>query len=57
MNETLAYLGDKSPIHLSFDIDSVDPEYAPGTGTLCRGGLNYREVLYTSLLFYYYYFF
>lgn len=29
--------------HLSFDIDSVDPGNAPGTGTLKRGGLTYRE--------------
>ena len=30
-------------IHLSFDIDVVDPGMAPGTGTLKRGGLTYRE--------------
>ncbi|MFC4103662.1 arginase [Paenibacillus xanthanilyticus] len=30
-------------VHLSFDIDSVDPGEAPGTGTPVRGGLNYRE--------------
>lgn len=29
--------------HLSFDIDVVDPGNAPGTGTLKRGGLTYRE--------------
>lgn len=29
--------------HLSFDIDVVDPGYAPGTGTIKRGGLTYRE--------------
>lgn len=29
--------------HLSFDIDAVDPGNAPGTGTLKRGGLTYRE--------------
>lgn len=29
--------------HLSFDIDSVDPGNAPGTGTTKRGGLTYRE--------------
>ncbi|MBI5630216.1 MAG: arginase [Elusimicrobia bacterium] len=29
--------------HLSFDIDVVDPGSAPGTGTLKRGGLTYRE--------------
>jgi len=34
------------PIHLSFDIDAVDPQFAPGTGTRARGGLNYREARY-----------
>lgn len=29
--------------HLSFDIDAVDPGNAPGTGTIKRGGLTYRE--------------
>lgn len=29
--------------HLSFDIDVVDPGQAPGTGTVKRGGLTYRE--------------
>jgi len=29
--------------HLSFDVDVVDPAMAPGTGTLKRGGLTYRE--------------
>jgi len=30
-------------LHLSFDIDSVDPENAPGTGTRVNGGLTFRE--------------
>jgi arginase len=30
-------------VHLSFDVDSVDPREAPGTGTRVRGGLTYRE--------------
>ena len=34
------------PIHLSFDIDGVDPSIAPGTGTRSRGGLSYRECRY-----------
>jgi arginase len=29
--------------HLSFDIDSVDPDEAPGVGTPVPGGLTYRE--------------
>jgi len=30
-------------IHLSFDMDSVDPDFAPGVGTPVPGGLTYRE--------------
>jgi guanidinopropionase len=33
------------PTYLSFDIDSVDPAFAPGTGTPEVGGLTTREVL------------
>lgn len=31
-------------IHLSFDMDSIDPAEAPGVGTPVRGGLSYREM-------------
>jgi len=30
-------------VHVSFDLDSVDPVYAPGVGTPVKGGLDYRE--------------
>lgn len=30
-------------VHLSFDVDSLDPIEAPGTGTPVRGGVSYRE--------------
>jgi arginase len=30
-------------IHVSFDLDSVDPSVAPGVGTPIPGGLSYRE--------------
>ena len=30
-------------LHVSFDIDCLDPMIAPGTGTKIPGGLNYRE--------------
>lgn len=33
------------PTYLSFDIDSLDPSFAPGTGTPEIGGLTTREVL------------
>ena len=29
--------------HLSLDMDSIDPQEAPGVGTPVRGGLTYRE--------------
>ncbi len=29
--------------HLSLDMDSVDPDEAPGVGTPVRGGMTYRE--------------
>jgi arginase len=29
--------------HVSFDLDGVDPEHAPGVGTPAPGGLSYRE--------------
>jgi agmatinase len=37
-------VGDQ-PIYISFDIDSIDPGFAPGTGTPEVGGLTPREVL------------
>ncbi len=30
-------------IHVSFDVDSVDPSIAPGVGTPVQGGLSFRE--------------
>ena len=30
-------------IHVSFDMDGIDPSEAPGTGTPVKGGLSYRE--------------
>ena len=31
-------------LHISFDVDSLDPEFAPGVGTPVKGGLQYREL-------------
>jgi arginase len=33
-------------IHVSFDIDAIDPRFAPGVGIEVPGGLTYREVLF-----------
>jgi arginase len=30
-------------VHVSLDMDALDPEVAPGVGTAVRGGLTYRE--------------
>jgi arginase len=32
-------------VHVSFDMDALDPMFAPGTGIPLPGGLNYREAL------------
>ncbi|MDG6996531.1 MAG: arginase [Nitrososphaerota archaeon] len=45
MNEAIKIAsGSKhEPIHVSFDLDVVDPSDAPGVGTPVRGGVTYRE--------------
>jgi arginase len=41
--EALEYVAGGSFVHVSVDLDVVDPEVAPGVGTPLRGGLSYRE--------------
>jgi len=36
---------DTDGIYLSFDVDALDPQHAPGVGTPVAGGLTYREAL------------
>lgn len=36
----------ENPIHLSYDVDGIDPMYAAATGTPVRGGLTLREGLF-----------
>src|SRR5699024_11963834 len=44
ISQTINYLKDKTDgIHLSFDLDRINPVEAPGVGTPVRGGLTYRE--------------
>ncbi len=44
MDDALAIAGRGTDgVHLSFDLDGVDPQWAPGTGTTVPGGLTYRE--------------
>jgi arginase len=43
MREALAHAGGSAFLHVSFDMDVVDPDQAPGVGTPVKGGLSYRE--------------
>lgn len=43
MDQALGWIGRDTPIHLSFDVDALDPMWAPSTGTPVRGGLTLRE--------------
>jgi arginase len=44
VKEALSIVSDGTAgFHLSFDLDAVDPRYAPGVGTAVPGGLTYRE--------------
>jgi arginase len=44
IEEALDYLQERADhIHISFDLDAVDPSVAPGVGTPVKGGLTYRE--------------
>lgn len=44
MEESINYLKRRTDgVHLSLDLDGLDPEEAPGVGTPVMGGLSYRE--------------
>jgi len=43
MEEALAGVDANTHLHVSFDVDFLDPSIAPGVGTTVRGGPNYRE--------------
>jgi arginase len=44
MEEAIKRAGSGSAgIHVSFDLDAMDPDYAPGVGTPSPGGLSFRE--------------
>ena len=43
MEEALAGVDENTHLHISFDVDFLDPTIAPGVGTTVRGGPNYRE--------------
>lgn len=43
MEEALADLDQDTHLHVSFDVDFLDPSIAPGVGTTVKGGPSYRE--------------
>ncbi|AVO49165.1 arginase [Melaminivora suipulveris] len=43
MQAALAGVDEGTHLHVSFDMDAMDPSVAPGVGTDVRGGLTYRE--------------
>lgn len=43
VRESLAHVAGPGFVHVSLDMDAVDPDIAPGVGTPVRGGLSYRE--------------
>lgn len=43
MEEALAGLDADTHLHVSFDVDFLDPSIAPGVGTTVKGGPTYRE--------------
>jgi arginase len=43
MREALDRISGPGFVHVSLDMDALDPELAPGVGTPVRGGLTYRE--------------
>ncbi len=45
MNQAMWYLRDREVdgVHLSLDLDGLDPLYTPGVGTPVPGGISYRE--------------
>jgi arginase len=43
MREALEHVAGPGFVHVSLDLDVLDPEVAPGVGTPVRGGLSYRE--------------
>jgi arginase len=43
LDEAIEFVRGAAFVHLSLDLDAVDPMFAPGVGTPVRGGLSYRE--------------
>ncbi len=43
VREAFAHVAGSGFVHVSLDMDAIDPDVAPGVGTPVRGGLSYRE--------------
>jgi arginase len=43
MTQALENIDDNTHLHVSFDVDFLDPQFAPGVGTTVSGGPTYRE--------------
>jgi arginase len=43
LRDALEHVAGPGFVHVSLDMDAVDPDVAPGVGTPVRGGLSYRE--------------
>jgi arginase len=43
ITKAIKKLKDVDFIHVSFDLDAMDPKECPGVGTPVKGGLDYRE--------------
>ena len=43
MQQALAGMDENTHLHVSFDVDFLDPDIAPGVGTTVPGGPTYRE--------------
>ena len=44
LSQIMNFVGN-SPIHLSFDVDSIDPKYIPSTGTPVKNGLEIEKAM------------
>ena len=44
LQHILNFVGD-SPVHVSFDVDSIDPKYIPSTGTAVKNGIKLKNAI------------
>jgi len=46
MDETMSRINNTTKVHLSFDLDALDPEYIFSTGTLVEGGITFDDSIH-----------